>query len=62
MNNNVKRKNSKIKIDAISNNDKKKLNKEIKDNNLLLNEQYTNNMINIDIKIPQNKQKGKNIK
>ena len=62
MNNNVKRKNSKIKIDAITNNDKKKLNKEIKDNNLLLNEKYTNNMINIDIKIPQNKLKGKNIK
>ena len=62
MNNNVKRKNSKIKIDAITNNDKNKLNKEIKDNNLLLNEKYTNNMINIDIKIPQNKKKGKNIK
>jgi hypothetical protein len=59
MNNNVKRKNSKIKIDAITNNDKKKLNKEIKDNNLLLNEKYTNNMINIDIKIPQNKKKEK---
>ena len=62
MNNNVKRKNSKIKIDSISNNDKNKLNQEIKEKKLLVNENYTKNMINIDIKIPQNKQKGKNLK